>query len=110
MDWDYIAPMVIMVVITLTIGGVTLLRPISKRLAELLEVYARDKGSGVERELRQTRELIETMDARLRLMEERQDFTEKLLAGDADRSPARIHSRMGDQPARQPRNQPEPEA
>jgi hypothetical protein len=96
-DWDNIAPMVIMVVLTLTIGGVTLLRPISKRLAELLEVYARDKGSGVERELRQTRELIETMDARLRLMEERQDFTEKLLAGEAERSQDRIPSRTRDQ-------------
>lgn len=97
MDWNNIAPMVVIVVLTLTIGGVILLRPISKRLAELLEVYARDKGSGVERELRRTREVIETMDARLRLMEERQDFTEKLLAGDADRSPDRIPSRTPDQ-------------
>jgi hypothetical protein len=96
-------------VLTLTVGGVTLLRPISKRMAELLEVYARDKGSGVERELRQTRELIETMDARLRLMEERQDFTEKLLAGDADRSGERMapkHLDQGD-PRRQDRHDPE---
>lgn len=98
LDWGNIAPMVVMVVATLTTGGVIILRPLSKRVSDLLEVYARDKGAGVERELRQTRELVETLDARLRLMEERQDFTEKLMAA-GDRPPEML-------PAGNPRNDP----
>ena len=39
----------------------------------------------MEVEMRQMRELLETMDARLRLMEERQDFTERLLTDPDER-------------------------
>ena len=93
LDWSNIAPMVVAVVMTLTIGGVIILRPLSKRVSDLLEVYARDKGAGVERELRQTRELVETLDARLRLMEERQDFAEKLLTP-SERHPEGLPARV----------------
>lgn len=79
MDWEVIAPMVVAILLILTIGGVILLRPISKRIGDLLEVYAREKEGGATRELRQIRELFDTMDARMRLIEERQDFTDKLL-------------------------------
>ena len=80
MEWEFIAPMVMMVVLILTVGGVLVLRPISKRISELLELYARDRQGGVESGVLQIRDLLETMDARLHLMEERQDFTEKLLS------------------------------
>jgi len=80
MEWEFIAPMVISIVFILTVGGVLLLRPISKRISELLELYARDRQGGVESGVHQIRDLLETMDARLHLMEERQDFTEKLLS------------------------------
>ena len=83
MDWEVIAPMVVAILLILSITGVILLRPISKRLGDVLEAYAREKDSGNTRELRQIRELFETMDQRLRLMEERQDFTEKILDSDA---------------------------
>ena len=80
MDWDNIAPMIVAVVLILTVGGVAVLRPIAKRISELLELYARDKHSGLENDVGQIRDLLETMNARLQLMEERQDFTDRLLA------------------------------
>lgn len=82
MDWEVIAPMIVSIVFILTVGGVAVLRPIAKRISELLELYARDKQQGLESEVGQIRDLLETMNARQRLMEERQDFTERLLAGE----------------------------
>ena len=79
MDWDAIAPMFVGVCFILTTGGVLILRPLAKRVSDLLDVYARDRREGLENEVRQVRELLETMDNRLRLMEERQDFTDRLL-------------------------------
>jgi hypothetical protein len=97
MDWDLIAPMVVAIVLIVTAGGVAILRPIAKRVSELLELYARDRQSGIEGDVNQMRELLETMNARLQLMEERQDFTERLLSSGSEA------------PAREPRrNAPEP--
>jgi len=79
MDWLNIAPMIVGVVFIVTVGGVAVLRPISKRVGDLLELYARDKHEGVESEVHQMRALLETMNARFQLMEERQEFTERLL-------------------------------
>ena len=79
MDWEFIAPMIVGVVFIVTVGGVAVLRPIAKRVADLLELYARDKHQGVGSEIHQMRDLLETMNARFQLMEERQDFTERLL-------------------------------
>jgi hypothetical protein len=89
LDWDAIAPMIVGVVFILTVGGVAILRPIAKRVSELLELYARDRQSGLQGDVSQIRDLLETMNARLQLMEERQDFTERLLAsGDRSREVA----------------------
>jgi hypothetical protein len=83
-DWNNIAPMIVGVVFIVTAGGVLILRPIAKRLGELIELYARDRESGLRTEVSQLRDLLETTSARLRLIEERQDFTERLLEpGDA---------------------------
>lgn len=84
-DWSEVAPMVVGVVFILTVGGVALLRPIAKRVGDLLEIMAREKQQGLESDVHQIRDLLETMNARLQLMEERQDFTERLLAGDKKR-------------------------
>ena len=78
--WEFIAPMFISTVFMLTIGGVILLRPIAKRIGLLLEVYAKEHESGLQGEVGQLRDLMETMNARLQLLEERQDFTERLLS------------------------------
>lgn len=80
MDWEFIAPMVVSVVGILTVGGVLVLRPIAKRVSTLLEHYARERQSGIEGDVHQIRDLLETMNARLQLLEERQDFTERLFA------------------------------
>ena len=80
MEWEFIAPMIVSIIFIMTVGGVAVLRPIAKRISELLELYARDRQSGIESDVHQIRDLLETMNARLQLMEERQDFTEKLLA------------------------------
>ena len=85
MDWDVIAPMIASVVFILTTGGVLVLRPITKRLGHLLEVMAREKAALPTDELRRLRETMETVNQRMVLLEERQDFTERLLErGDGD--------------------------
>ena len=79
-DWSEVAPMIVAVVAFLTVGGVLVLRPIAKRIGDLLEIYARDRQAGLEGEVHQVRDLVETMNARLQLLEERQDFTDRLLS------------------------------
>ena len=78
MEWEIIVPMIVSIVFILTVGGVLVIRPIAKRISGLLELYARDKTTGIENDVHQVRELLETMNTRLQLMEERRDFTEKL--------------------------------
>lgn len=78
--WEMIAPMIVAIVLIVTVGGVLVLRPLAKRVSELLDVYAREQRSGLHGEVGQLRDVLETMNARLQLMEERQDFTERLLA------------------------------
>lgn len=80
MEWEFIAPMVISIAFFVTVGGVLVLRPISKRVGDLLEAYARDRQSGLEGEIHQLRDLLETVSARMELMEDRQDFAERLLS------------------------------
>lgn len=84
MEWEFIAPMITSVVLIVTLGGVAVLRPIAKRVSDLLELYARDRQSGLENDVGQMRDLLETMNARLQLMEERQDFTERLLSSGSE--------------------------
>ncbi len=86
MNWEFIAPMIVAVVAIITMGGVAILRPIAKRVSDLLDLYARDRQAGIESEVHKISDLLETMDARLQLMEERQDFTERLLSA-GDRQP-----------------------
>ena len=84
MDWEMIAPMFATIVLTVTVGGVLVLRPIAKRVGDLMELYVRDRKEGVESDVHHIRALLETMNARLQLMEERQDFTERLLSPPAE--------------------------
>ena len=79
MDWEFLAPMVVGVTMILTTGGVLVLRPIAKRLGALLEVMAREKASLPIEEIRLLRDSVDTVHQRLSLIEERQDFTERLL-------------------------------
>jgi hypothetical protein len=85
MEWEFIAPMLMMIVLTITVGGVLVLRPIAKKVGDLLEVYARDRQEGIQGDVHQVRDLLETMNARMQLLEDRQDFTERLLTGKTDK-------------------------
>jgi hypothetical protein len=42
-DWDVVGSVITAVVFILTVGGVLILGPITKRLSEILELYARDR-------------------------------------------------------------------
>ena len=88
MDWEFIAPLIMSVVLILTVGGVLILRPIARHLGSLLEAMTREKlDGGRAQELGHVRELMETMNQRLQLMEERQEFTDRLLERGRDSTP-----------------------
>ena len=78
-DWEMIAPMIVASLLIITTGGVLVLRPIAKRLGELIEVMTRERLSGDRDQQDHMRELLETMSQRLALLEDRQDFTERLI-------------------------------
>ncbi|HEV2147256.1 MAG TPA: hypothetical protein VGR37_07620 [Longimicrobiaceae bacterium] len=96
MDPESIAPMIVMVTGIVTTGGVLILRPLTKRLGNLIDVMTRerrlpDRGA----EIAQIRELMQSMDARISLIEERQDFAEALLSSAETRRPAALGRRAG---------------
>jgi len=81
MDWNNIAPMLVAITLILTTGGVLVLRPLSKKLGSLLEVMTQQRGvAAPQQELVRMRELLERMEGRIALLEERQAFAESLLA------------------------------
>jgi hypothetical protein len=78
--WEVVAPMAAAIVLFLTIGGVLVLRPIAQHLGGYLEALTRrELQTGGSRDLEQMRDALETMSQRLSLIEERQDFAERLL-------------------------------
>ncbi len=79
MEWEFIAPMIVSVVLVLTVGGVVLLRPVAKRLGALLDVMVLEKSRSSGIDDRRLLETIDTLNDRLSLLEERQDFTERLI-------------------------------
>ena len=79
MDWEFIAPMIVSIVLIVTVGGVFLLRPIAKRLGALLDVMVLEKTRTTSVDNRRLGETMDTINDRLTLIEERQDFTERLI-------------------------------
>ena len=81
-----IVTLAVMVTGIVTAGGVLIFRPISKRLGTLLEVMTQQKMRAANADPHDTmriRELLTSIDSRLTLLEERQDFAEALIsAGD----------------------------
>ena len=78
---DDIAPMLVLLTLILTTGGVILFRPLAKRLGDLLEIMAQQRRAVPENDdAARMREVVETMNARIALIEERQDFTDALLS------------------------------
>ena len=82
MDPDAIAPLIALMTICVTAGGVLILRPLSKRIADLLGAMAQERR-GVrtsDSEVAQLRATLESVNARMALLEDRLDFTERLLS------------------------------
>lgn len=78
---DEIAPMLVLLTLILTTGGIILFRPLAKRLGHLLEIMAQQRRVVPESDdTARMREVVETMNARIALLEERQDFTDALLS------------------------------
>ena len=81
-----IVTLAVMVTGIATAGGVLILRPISKRLGALLEVMTQQKlraANSDPHDAVRIRELLSSIDSRLTMLEERQDFAEALIsAGD----------------------------
>ncbi len=87
-----LAPMIVMVTAIVTTGGVLVLRPLTKRLGSFLDVVTQerrlpDRGA----DLGQIRDLLASMDSRISLIEERQDFSEALLAAGERRAAAQLN-------------------
>jgi hypothetical protein len=82
-----LAPMLVMMTLIITTGGVLLLRPITKKLGTFLEVLAEERRQALQKSATpresadQARMLsiLETMDERMSRLEDRQDFTDRLL-------------------------------
>lgn len=93
MNPNDVAPMVIGVVFFIVTGLVLLLRPISARLGKYLEVLAEERRRHLAQEpigrddAARMVNLMDSLDQRLRQIEERQDFTDKLLV---DRSKTHV--------------------
>jgi len=95
---ETLAPLIFAIVLTLTIGGVILLKPIANKLGTLLEAMAKEKREPrLTEELVHIRDLLETMTGRLALLEERQDFTDALL-NDPDRQRIRLKGKTEGSP------------
>jgi len=79
-ELELIAPMIFAIILTLTVGGVILLKPIANKLGNLLEAMAKERNEPqLGGEIGHLRDLLETTNARLSLLEERQEFNEALL-------------------------------
>lgn len=80
-------PMVISVSLFFSIAAVLIFRPLSKRLGDVIGVLAQSRSAAAaavpkadDGETIRLRATVEHLTARLELMEERLDFTERLLA------------------------------
>lgn len=82
------------IVFILTIGGVLILRPLSRRLGDLLEALAAEKreGAALEPALTRLQHSLDALDDRLTLLEERQEFTDNLLRGRDGADAGRLES------------------
>lgn len=98
---EVLAPMIVAVTLILTVGGVMLLRPLARRAGDLLEAMAAEKREPkrLPPDTQRVVELLESMNARLERLEERQDFTDSLLgAGREVRGLPRAHGRSSEAP------------
>lgn len=77
-----LAPALATMTFFISVAAVAILRPLTKRLGELLVQMQRERQAARtdQAEIAQLKALLEQANARLELLEERLDFTERLLA------------------------------
>jgi len=81
MDPDAVAPLIFSMTLVLSIAGVLILRPLAKRLGDLIEATAREKRvKAKDEELARLTEIVGRLADRIEHLEDRQDFTERILA------------------------------
>lgn len=77
---ELLVPMIVTVTLILMIGAVILLRPLSKQGAALLEQMLKDRREGRSaNELDHLTSSMAGLSERMRLLEDRQSFTESLI-------------------------------
>ncbi len=80
MEWDYVAPMIAVVTITLSAAAVLIFRPLAKRLGDLIEITGRRQSAGASSEdIARLTEVVGTLADRLEHLEQRQDFADRIL-------------------------------
>lgn len=93
-DWEFIAPMVVAITLFLSIGGVLIFRPLTKRLGDLIQSMHHDRQSRLTHsDVVNLTELVDRLGDRIERLEERQDFSERLLLSmdrREDKEPARL--------------------
>ncbi len=98
MDWEFVAPLVVVVTITLSAAAVLILRPLSKRLGDLIDVTARDKRvKSKDDELARLTDVLGRLTDRIENLEDRLDFNERVLAS-LDRPEAGSRTRLARPP------------
>lgn len=82
---ELLAPMIVTVTLILMVGAVILLKPLSKQGAALLEQMLKDRREGRSvNELEHLTSSMASLSERMRLLEERQSFTESILEATPD--------------------------
>ncbi len=92
-----IAPMVVSIVLFVSTAAVLIFRPLTKKLGERLVAGKQPPPAVDPGELAQLRQALEETSARLELMEQRLDFTERLLSSPRER--AAVQSAGAEPPA-----------
>lgn len=90
---DIAAPLIMGLTITLSIAGVLILRPLAKHIGRILELraserYERPKVS--DEDLGRLTDAVSRLADRLETLEDRQDFTERLLDAQQPGSRAKL--------------------
>lgn len=81
MDPDAVAPLIFSMTLVLSIAGVLILRPLAKRLGDLIEATAHEKRvKARDEELARLTEIVDRLTDRIERIEDRQDFSERILA------------------------------
>lgn len=95
MNPNDVAPMVAIVTLTVVTGGVLLLRPLVRRLGDLIQLMVEERR----RELKPSQpamdserivDVLESIENRLARLEEKQTFTDAILAGGSPQARPRI--------------------